>query len=210
MADVTASPGEDHPEARARSVRNLKFIGYAMHMFTRQNGGRLPAAAVRKGGKPLLSWRVAVLPFLEERTLFERFHLDEAWDSPHNASLLEEMPSVYTPVIPEGTTPYATYYQGLVGRGTLFDGEEGTKVTDVIDAGSPTLMVVEAGHPVPWTKPEDVPYDAAGPLPMLGGQFADGFYAGFADGSVGFLGREIAPERLRTLITQRRRASGHS
>src|SRR5262249_55861319 len=158
--------------------------------YTARNGGRLPAAAIRKGGQALLSWRVAILPFLEETALFDRFHLDEAWDSPHNASLLGGMPRVYTPVLPKDTMPDTTYYQGFVGPEALFDGQGGTRITEMIDARVPTIMVIEAGRPVPWTKPEDVPYAAAGPLPMLGGQFADGFYAGFADGSVGFLGRE--------------------
>jgi Protein of unknown function (DUF1559) len=201
----SAQPGTDHTEARAITIRNLKFIGWAMHKFTQRNGGRLPATATRKDGKALLSWRVAILPWLEEFALYERFHLDEPWDSPHNASLLREMPRVYAPVTGKETTPYATYYQGLVGPGALFDGVEGTKIVEVIDAENPTLMVVEAAHPVAWTKPEDVLYSDAGPLPELGGQFEDGFYVGFADGSVRFLSRAIAPERLRAFITQRRR-----
>jgi hypothetical protein len=200
----TALPGEDQPEARDRTVYNLNFIGWALHNFTRRNGGRLPAAAIRNRDIPLLSWRVSILPYLEEFRLYERFRLDEPWDSPHNESLLEEMPRVYAPVTGKETRPHSTYYQAIVGPGALFSGQEGPKITDFIDAKNPTLMVVEAGHPVAWTKPEDVPYDAAGPLPELGGQFEDGFYAGFADGSVRFLGRQIAPERLRGLIAQQR------
>jgi hypothetical protein len=201
----SAPPGEDHPEARAKTIQNLKFIGWAMHKFTKKNGGRLPPAATRKDDEPLLSWRVAILPWLEEFALYERFRLDEPWDSPHNASLLKEMPRVYASVIGDETTPYATYYQGLVGPGALFDGKEGTRIAEVIDAKNPTLMVVEAARPVAWTKPEDVPYSDAGPLPELGGQFEDGFYVDFADGSARFLSRGIAPERLRALITRRRR-----
>jgi hypothetical protein len=198
-------PGADHPEARATTVRYLKFIGWAMHGFTAKNGGRLPAPAIRKGGRPLLSWRVAILPFLEEFSLHERFHLDEPWDSPHNASLLDEMPRAYAPVTGTDAAPYTTYYQGIVGPGSVFDGDEGTKIADVIDAARPTLMVVEAAQPAPWTKPEDVPYSDAEPLPTLGGQFGDGFYGGLAEGSVRFFSDSIAPETLRALITQRRR-----
>jgi Protein of unknown function (DUF1559) len=203
----SAQPGEDHHEARAMTIHNLKFIGWAMHNFANRDGGRLPPAATRKDGEPLLSWRVAILPWLEEFALYERFHLDEPWDSPHNASLLKEMPRVYAPVTGKEATPYATYYQGLVGPGALFDGQEGTKIAEIVDAKNPTLMVVEAAHPVAWTKPEDVPYSDAGPLPELGGQFEDGFYVGFADGSVRFLSRRIAPEGLRGLITRRRQGS---
>ena len=198
-------PGEDDPDARALTIRNLKFIGWAMHMFTARNSGRLPSAAIRKEDKALLSWRVALLPFLEQSALYGRFHLDEAWDSDHNKLLLEEMPHVYAPVTHKDAKPYATYYQGIVGPGSLFDGHEGTPIADVIDAASPTLMVVEAADPVLWTKPEDVPYRVAEPLPNLGGQFADGFYVGFADGSVRFLSRQLAPEAIRALIAQRRR-----
>jgi hypothetical protein len=205
MADLTALPGEDHPEARAMTIHNLKFIGWAMHKFTARNDGRLPAAANRNRGEALLSWRVAILPFLEEFSLYQRFHLEEAWNSPHNHALLKEMPRVYAPVIAKAPTSHATYYQGIVGRGALFDGPEGTKIADFLDARRPTLMVVEADHPVPWTKPEDVPYEGGGPLPKLGGQFDDGFYVGFADGSAQFLSRKIAHELLRARITQRRR-----
>jgi hypothetical protein len=208
LPDLPRWEGEDypgHPDPRARTVNNLKFMALAMHNFTARNGGRLPTAAIRKGDTALLSWRVAILPFLEQFALFERFHLDEAWDSPHNASLLKEMPRVYAPVAHKDTTPYATHYQGFVGPRAVFDGSEGTRIADVIDAATPTLMIVEAVEPVPWTKPEDLPYGDGKPLPELGGQFEDGSYVAVADGSVRFLSRRIAPETLRALITQRRR-----
>jgi Protein of unknown function (DUF1559) len=205
-SDFPLWEGEDypgHPDPRARTVNNLKFMGLALHNFAAMNGGRIPSAAIRKGGKALLSWRVAILPFLEQFALYERFHLDEAWDSPHNASLLEERPRVYAPVAREDATPDATYYQGFVGPGALFDGEEGTRIADFMDVARPTLMVVEAARPVPWTKPEDVPYDTGEPLPRLGGPFDDGFYAAFADGSVRFIGREVAAESIRAAVTGR-------
>jgi hypothetical protein len=200
-ADVPATPGEDHPEDRARTVHDLKFIAWAMHVFTRANGGRLPAAAIRSDGKALLSWRVAILPFLEESALYERFHLDEPWDSPHNKALLKEMPRVYAPVRRQDAMPYATYYQGLVGPGALFDGGEGALIRNFVAVARPTLMVVEAARPVPWTKPEDVPYDKGKPLPPLGGQFDDGFYAAFAEGSVRFIGRKVAAETIHALVS---------
>jgi hypothetical protein len=141
------------------------------------------------------------LPYLEQFALYERFRLDEPWDSPHNTSLLKEMPRVYAPVAPADATPYATYYQGFAGPGALFGGEQGAMIADIIHVARPTLMVVEAAHPAPWTKPEDVPYDKEGPLPRLGGQFDDGFYAAFADGSVRFIGRGVAPESIRAAVT---------
>jgi hypothetical protein len=63
-------------------------------------------------------------------------------------------------------------------------------------------MVVEAGSPVPWTKPEDVQFEETKPMPKLGRQFDDGFHVVFADGSALFVRKEIAPELLRALITR--------
>jgi hypothetical protein len=140
------------------------------------------------------------LPFLEQFALYERFRLDEPWDSPHNASMLKEMPRTYAPVAHKDATSYATNYQAFVGPGALFDHEDGARIADFMYVDRPTFMVVEAAHPVPWTKPEDVPYDKGGPLPRLGGQFDDGFYAAFADGSVRFIGKGIAPERIRASV----------
>ena len=196
----------DHPDPRARTVNNLKFMGVAMHNFAAFYGGRFPAAAIRTGDRAILSWRVAILPFLEQFTLYQRFHLDEAWDSPHNTSLLKEMPGVYAPVTSRETTAYTTYYQRVVGPGSLFDADEGTRA-DVNIFARPTLMIVEAAEPVLWTKPEDLLYDDGQPLPRLGGSFEDGCYVAFGDGSVRFLSREHSPETIRALITQRRTSS---
>jgi Protein of unknown function (DUF1559) len=198
--------GEDypgHPDPIARTVNNLKFMGLAMHNFSAANGGRFPAAAIRKDGKAILSWRVAILPYLEQFTLYRKFHLDEAWDSPHNASLLKEMPGVYAPVTPRETTAYTTRYQRIVGPRSLFDGDEGPR-EDLNFFAKPTLMIVEAAEAVPWTKPQDLAYDDEKPSLRLGGPLDDGSYVALADGSVRFLSKEHSPETLRALITHRR------
>jgi hypothetical protein len=192
--------GEDHPKARGWTINKFKFIALALHNFASVNGGRLPAAAIRKDGKPLLSWRVAILPYLEQSRLYEKFRLDESWDSPRNLALLAEIPDVYAPDIGRDRTPHSTFYQAIVGPGALFDGDEGAKIADSIYLASPTLMVVEGARPVPWTKPQDVAY-STGLLPDFGGQFADGTYACFADGSARFISRNVAPETILALIT---------
>jgi Protein of unknown function (DUF1559) len=191
--------GEDDPEARGLTVNKFKFIALAMHNFAASNGCRFPSAAIRKDGKPLLSWRVAILPYLAESRLYGKFRLDEPWDSPHNFPLLVEMPDVYAPVVGRFRTLHSTFYQTIVGPGTLFDGEEGANVADSTFLVSPTLMVVEGARPVPWTKPEDVAY-APGQMPAIGGQFGDGAYVCFADGSARFISRNVAPETIHALI----------
>jgi hypothetical protein len=92
----------------------------------------------------------------------------------------------------------------LLSPGPSWDAaaEEGTRIVDVADGVSWTLMVAEAAKPVPWTRPEDIPHDAGRPLPRLGGQSADGAHVAFADGSERFLSRGVAPDSLRALVTR--------
>ncbi len=79
---------------RTQADNHLKQIGLAMHNFHDVNN-KLPAQANYEGKKPLLSWRVHLLPYLGEAELYNEFHLDEPWDSPHNKKLIEKMPQVY-------------------------------------------------------------------------------------------------------------------
>ena len=87
--------------------------------------GQLPVAIYSKDGKPLLSWRVMLLPGLERGKLYEQFHLDEPWDSPHNIKLLPKMPEEYPlsalSEINGGGEQGLTYYQGSAGPGALFE-----------------------------------------------------------------------------------------
>jgi hypothetical protein len=157
-------------------------------------------------GQPLLSWRVLLLPDIEQKELFHEFHLDEPWDSPHNVQLLARMPATYAP--PPGKAskvpPHHTVCQVFVGRGAAFEGREGLRLpADFPDGTSNTLLVVEAGEPVPWTKPEDLAYDPGGRLPGLRCLFRDGFRAALGDGSVRWLlKRDLGEATLRALITR--------
>jgi hypothetical protein len=209
-------------EAATRIVatNNLKRIVHAMVCYADAHGGRLPPAVLRdRAGHPLHSWRVLLLPYLEEEGLYQEFRLDEAWDSPHNLALLSRMPRVYAP--PRGLPAEVragrtgTFYQVCTGPGTAFDGPEGLRLPeDFPDKPSNTILVVEAAEPVLWTKPEDLNYDPHGPLPRLGGIFTgDGrsslvgrnrvkqFHAGLGDESVrGFL--DLSEATLRNAITR--------
>ena len=205
-SSAPAAGAEDKEQiARRQSVRNLRMISLAMHQAISANGvGRFPAAAINNEGKPLLSWRVALLPYLGEKGLYDRFHRDEPWDSPHNKTLLEQRPNVYAPVLRRGEPTGATYYQVVVGRGALFADDQGTLFDDVTDLRSQTLMVVEGAQSVPWSAPVDLVFDSdvEQPLPKLGGQFQDGIHVAFADGGVVFLSKPIQPSLLRSLITR--------
>jgi hypothetical protein len=176
-----------------------------MHNYESVHGQLPPAAVCSSSGKPLLSWRVLVLPYIEQQELYEKFHLDEPWDSPHNLALLPRMPATYAP--PGGKAwkvpPHHTVCKVFVGPGAAFEGREGLSLkSDFPDGTSNTFLVVEAGTPVPWTKPEDLPFDPDGPLPDLRSLFSDMFRAGLADGGVRHVPLETSERTLRSAITR--------
>lgn len=202
-----AAPKELPADVRA-SQEKLRQIGQA---FLKE-WPNFPAGYVDGDGRPLLSWRVALLPQLGQEELFRQFRLGEPWDGPNNKKLLARLPDVYRPV--KGAAPEGhTYYRVFVGEQAMFPPRRAPGVRSspgvpfaalgsrTIDGTSYTLLVVEAGEPVPWTRPDELPYDPKGPLPRLGGPFGGDFNALFADGSVHLIPR-AAPERLvRALIT---------
>lgn len=188
--------------ARSQDQNNLKQMGLAMHNYHDVNK-RFPAAAIcGKDGTPLLSWRVAILPYIEQDNLYRQFKLDEPWDSDHNKKLIPLMPQLY--VVPASPLkPGETHYRVFVGGGALFDLNKGARFADILDGTSNTIMIVETAESVVWTKPADIPYDAQKPLPKLGGFYANGmFNVGLADGSVRALRGDLPEATLRALITR--------
>jgi hypothetical protein len=188
--------------ARAQSQNNLKQLALAFLNYN-DTYKRFPTAAIySKDGKPLLSWRVAVLPYVEQQILYQQFKLDEPWDSEHNKKLLEMMPPIYAPV--RGTTkePRSTFYQVFTGPDAPFPGATPRKYPEGFgDGPAQTILIVEAGEAVPWTKPADLPYDPRQPLPKLGGLFEDGFNIVMADGMTRWVNRTFDESIFRAAIT---------
>jgi RNA polymerase sigma factor (sigma-70 family) len=202
---VQASPAVAQRDLQAdkrKSMDNLKHIGLAMHSYCGDFGHFPPAAIMARDNKALLSWRVAILPYLDQGALFKEFKLDEAWDSPHNQKLLARMPDVYAPPGIKTVQPHATFYRVFVGPGTIFESTQGCRPGEIADGTSNTLMVVEAGEPVPWTKPQELPYQKDKALPALGGILDGDFCALVADGSVHVMDRN-PNARLMHLFIQR-------
>jgi hypothetical protein len=189
---------------RAQSANNLKQIGLALHNYADQSQGTLPPSALfDKNGKPLLSWRVLILPYIEQDDLYKQFKLNEPWDSAHNKKLLAKMPSTFKAPIDRPVKPGYTFYQAFVGKSAAFEGKKGMRLpADFPDGLSNTIWVAEAATPVPWTKPEDLAYAADKPVPKLGGLFEGGFNAAFADGAVRFFSKSMAEQTLRAYITR--------
>ena len=157
-----------------------------------------------------MSWRVHLLPFLEENALYEQFHLDEPWDSEHNKTLLPLIPNVYLSPLPPASEIGHTTYLGNGSEDGLFaapgPGEvNGLQFRDLIDGTSNTVMVVEVNHAfaVEWTKPDDFVADAQALKKMTSGVHPQGVHLLFADGSTRILSDEVLDlETLGALLTK--------
>ena len=188
---------------RAWCVNNLKQLGLAMHNYHASNECLPPAAITDKNGKPLLSWRVALLPYIECSDLYNRFHLDEPWDSPHNLTLLNAMPSYFKCPSDPDPKPGMTNYVAVIGPSTCFRPDfQPVRFADITDGTSNTLLLGESRRAVPWTKPEDLRFDQNIPFSGLGSAHNSGFNALLADGSVKFLKNTISPAVFNALLTR--------
>ena len=165
---------------RAQCTNNLKQIGLAYHNYHAATNAFPAPAIADKDGKPLLSWRVAILPYVEQQELYNKFKLDEPWDSPHNKALIKEMPPVYLCPSRKNPAEGTTTYRVFVGDGAMFQEGQGTPLEAITDGTSNTVMVVEATDAVPWTKPDDLKFDpnAKPTLNGAGSPHPGGFNAG--------------------------------
>jgi beta-lactamase regulating signal transducer with metallopeptidase domain len=186
---------------RSQSMNNLKQIGLAMHNYHDARKSFPPAVVIGPDGKTPHSWRVAILPYLGQDALYNQYKLDEPWDSENNRKVLAQMPAVYRDPSDDRAEPYSSYFV-LTGDSTVFPGSVGSKIADLLDGTSNTLLAVEAKRDIPWTKPEDIAYDPDAPLPKLGGFHPGGFNAARCDGSVRFHAESIDEATLRALATR--------
>jgi len=178
------------------SEQNIKNIVLAYHNFNDTNGF-LPTNQLSKDKKPLLSWRVQILPYIEEDNLYKQFKLDEPWDSDNNKKLIEAMPKLYKPVRGKAD-PGMTFYQAFGGsNGWLKPGA--SIPASFPDGTSNTFVCAEAAKPVIWTKPDDMIFNGKD-VPALGGMFDGRFHAGFGDGTVRRFRRGAGPDVLKLLI----------
>ena len=192
---------------RVQCVNNLKQIALAMHNYHSAHNAFPPAYSTNKEGKPLLSWRVLILPYLDQaKPLYDQFHLNEPWDSEHNKALISRMPEVFT--CPSGSRALAaagkTCYLTPRGPHTVFPGALGIKLQQVTDGTSNTIFTVDAGDPkaTVWTKPDDWEIAPNFNPQDLFEHHPEGTPVGFADGSVRFLKATIDPAVLRILLTR--------
>jgi hypothetical protein len=172
-----------------RGANNLRRFVIALHNYN-DTYGQLPMPAQprpgAKDGKPL-SWRVAILPFIEQDELYRQFHLDEPWDSEHNKKLIAKMPAIFRAPGSKAKEGHTTYLFP-VGKGAAFPSADAKQriPASFPDGLSNTILIVDAADDaaVPWTKPDDLKYDPKDPLKGLAFRNDKEFMAAFADGSI--------------------------
>ncbi len=200
MAGAPAAVGEQM--RRRTNTDSFKQIMLAMHNHHDTYKTFPPRDEVRDAeGKSGLSWRVHLLPFLNERQLYAEFALDQPWDSPHNKPLIEKMPKVYaSPWL--DITPGHTTFLALVGEDTIFGGPQAIKFQNITDGTSNTATFVEVkpSLSVPWTAPRDYAFNPEHPGEGLRVGPDGRFLAAVADGSVDMFRGNAATELLLQLF----------
>ena len=189
---------------RMACANNLKVISLALHNYHDAYGSFPPAYLADSAGRPAHSWRILLLPFLDEMALYERYDFDEPWNGPNNRKLLQQMPDVYAcPNASEaGAADGCTSYLAATGAGTAWPASDARSINEILDGTSGTILVIEhLGDPPYWLEPRDVDLHSVltaltASDPPLTGHFTHesylydasrGRYVAFADGSVHFL-----------------------
>ena len=193
---------------RHKQMDRYKRLLMAIHRYHNVYHAFPPSTPHRpKNGRPVLSWRVYLLPFLGQQALYEQFRLDEPWDSPHNMALLEQMPDVYS--IRRGNRthkanvkPGYTTCVAPVGDGTIMGQAQPVAFRDILDGSGNTILLVEVDseYAVPWTAPQDYPFDPRTPLAKIARYEGGLWLAGMCDGSVQMLRADITADLVLALF----------
>jgi prepilin-type processing-associated H-X9-DG protein len=200
--------GSHQVPKRSVCARNLGEIAKALLQYELDHGQLPPAFIADKDGKPMHSWRVLILPYLDQVALYKTYHFDEPWDGPNNRKLHSIPMPIYQCPSDGAGSPTTTSYVAVVGAGTAWPGATSTKLTDFTDGPSETIMLVEmANSGIHWMEPKDLDF-ATIPLafnPKSGKGISSGHASGvnvaFADGSVHFLADDLSPGVVRALLT---------
>lgn len=207
LTELTSEAKEAALESTRRRQRMQKFKEISLAILNYESAKKhLPPPAIcDANGKPLLSWRVAILPYLDQTELYKKFRLDEPWDSPHNLPWSKVMVEAYSdPAFPELARESKTTYVLPAGAGTALDSKTGATFRDIRDGTSMTIMLVEVPPEgaVVWTKPEDWEVDMDDPFHGLRRTDRDYFAAAWCDGRASIIRTDVKPEVLKAILTR--------
>ncbi len=202
----------------AQCHKNLRRIGQAMFAYEEAYGTFPPAYVADENGRPMHSWRVLILPYLDREDLYDKYDFNEAWNGPNNSLLAEEIGDIYRCpsdaesgsqwMADEDTVFVDTSYMVVVGRNTVSNGPSAKSLSDVTDPPGDTLLVVEtAGSCIHWMDPRDLAledivnenYNQS--VPTIYGEHPTGAHAVMFDGSVRTIPDLTEPVRLKAMST---------
>jgi hypothetical protein len=144
---------------RASCSGHLSQLALALHNYCDVYGVLPPAHVDDEHGRPMHSWRVLILPFIDENPLYAQYDFSEPWDGPGNIKLLSQMPDIFSCLTRNAVAkaPTMTSYVVVSGPETMFPGPQAIRLDQVTDGLSNTLMLVEVSNTqIPWTKPQDL------------------------------------------------------
>ncbi|WP_428308911.1 DUF1559 domain-containing protein [Lacipirellula sp.] len=197
---------------RESCASNLNQFAKSLFIYEMQKR-QLPQAAIKgPNGRPFHSWRISILPMIEQSQIFEAYDWEEPWDSPHNSQLLSAPIEIFQcpgrRSLFEERLPAATSYFAVVGPQTAWPPDRGLSLSEITDRPDQTIVLLEAaGLNVPWGEPRDLTYDEA--IEMLTSPSDDrvvhtgGVNAAFADGAVRFLPVPMNRKMAEALLTAR-------
>jgi Protein of unknown function (DUF1559) len=197
-------------EAARRSQCSCNYcqILLALHNYHSQYNVFPPAYIADANGRPMHSWRVLILPFLEQTPLYNRYNFAEPWNGPNNVTLLNSMPSIFVCPSRYSNPTNLTSYLAVTGPGTMFPGARSLKLDDVTDGTSNTLVIVEVDNVnVPWTAPTDLDertmsFQINDPKrPGISSKHPGGANVGVADGRTRWARDSMTPGNLRAALT---------
>ncbi len=207
-------PGVGGPRAakRAECMNNLKQIALALHNYHSVYDCFPPAYIADESGKPMHSWRVLLLPFLEQQVLYTEYDFDEPWNGPNNSKLLDVPVSAFRCPSDNGDDEgeaLTTSYVAVRGPDTAWSGEKPAKFGDFGDGIANTIRVVEVkDSSIHWMGPRDLHVVQMAPeINAKAGQGISSNHPGgaivvFADGHTRFLSEDLSPETIRALLTR--------
>jgi uncharacterized protein DUF1559 len=186
---------------RMQSGNNLKQLALAMQNYHDTYNALPPAVVTDSAGKPLYSGRVLLLPFMEQKPLYDQFRLDEPWDSPANQQFSQMDLKVFRdPSAPPGS-PGQTDYLFITGVGTGMEPRPRAQFSDLIDGTSNTVFMIEIkGSGINWAQPSDL--DVSQPLSLPPGNHPGGNLSVFFDGHTQMIPSGTPPQTIHAIGTR--------
>lgn len=226
-SEVSAAPvvkeAERIPNRLLKSREKMKYVLLGLINYYDKHNMFCPDTSIPENyapsGRPYLSWRVHILPFMGEEELYEQFKLNEPWDSPHNKRLLAKMPNAFrAPGDPKDSTTTRFRHVESVLKSpadrplTMFPVTPGGKsigFREIKDQASETILFLETApeNATPWTKPDGLPLNPDNPAKAIGLSVPSGTLVCFSEGHSSLIKPEISPEIWSHLLDY---ADGHS